>query len=153
MPALALLAWPITAHWGPIVSFNLLTTAAPILSAFAAFLLCNTLTNKYFPSLVGGWVFGFSSYEIGQLIGHLHLDFTACIPALVWLAVLRYRSRISGRMFVAAGTGLLTFQFGTSTEIFATATLFGFIALILCYLLQAADRHRLMIVSIELGCC
>jgi hypothetical protein len=153
IPALALLAWPITAHWGPIVSFNLLTTVAPILSAFAAFLLCNALTNKYFPSLVGGWVFGFSSYEIGQLIGHLPLDFTACIPALAWLAVLRYRSGISGRIFVAAGTGLLTFQFGTSTEIFATVTLFGFITLILCYLLRAADRRRLMIVATEFSCC
>jgi hypothetical protein len=149
MPALALLAWPITAHWGPIVSFNVLTTAAPIISAFAGFLLCNALTNKYLPSLVGGWAFGFSSYEIG----HLPLDFTACIPALAWLAVLRYRRGISGRMFVAADTGLLTLQFGSSTEIFATATLFGFIALILCYLLQAADRRRLMIVSIEFGCC
>jgi hypothetical protein len=152
IPAPALLSWPITAHWGPVISFNLLTIAALVLSAFAAFLLCNELTDKFLPSLVGGWLFGFSSYEIGHLMGHLNLDFTASIPALVWLAVLQDRGEIRVRTFIAAGTGLLVFQFGTSTEIFATATMFGFIALILAYMAQADDRSRLTKVAIGLGC-
>ena len=96
MPSLALIAWPITAHWGPVVSFNVLTISGPVLAAFAAFLLCTELTERYLPSLVGGWLFGFSSYETGQLMGHLPLDFIACIPVLVWLAALRYKGKISG---------------------------------------------------------
>jgi hypothetical protein len=131
IPALAFLAWPLTAYRGPVASFNLLTTAAPSLGAFAGFLLCQTLTDKYFPSLVGGWLFGFSSYEIGQLRGALPLDFIAFIPALAWLAVLRHKDKLSGGSFVALVTALLTLQFGTSLEILATATLFGCVALAL----------------------
>ncbi len=152
MPSLALLAWPITAYWGPILSFNILTIFGPIFAAFAAFILCHELTNKFFPSLIGGWLFGFSSYETGQLRGHLPLDFTVCIPLLVWLAALRYEGKISGRVFIAISTITLTCQFGTSNEIFATATLFGFIALGFSYQLLAVDRSSLIRVAIELAC-
>jgi hypothetical protein len=151
MPSLALIAWPITTRWGPIFSFNVLTISGPVLAAFAAFILCSELIHKYLPSLIGGWLFGFSTYEIGQLMGHLPLDFTACIPVLVWLAALRYKGKISGPMFVATSTVALVFQFGTSVEIFATTTLFGFIAVTLSYLLRAADRTRLTRVAIGLA--
>src|SRR5713101_171704 len=71
IPSLALLLWPITTLWGPVVSFTIATLAGLALGAFAAFLLCYELTDQYCPSLVGGWLFGFSSYEIAQLCGHL----------------------------------------------------------------------------------
>jgi hypothetical protein len=152
LPGLAFLAWPLTTIVGPIASFNILSIAAPSLGAFAAFLLCKELSHKYFPSLVGGWLFGFSSYEIGQLMGHLPLDFTVCVPAIAWLAVLRGRGKIRGGYFIALSTALLTLQFGTSIEIFATATLFGFIALLLTYALQARDRAQVVRMAIELAC-
>jgi hypothetical protein len=150
MPSLAFIAWPITAVWGPVFSFNVVTISGPVLAAFAAFLLCTELTDRYLPSLVGGWLFGFSSYETGQLMGHLPLDFTACIPMLVWLGLLRYRSKISGPMFVATASVILVFQFGTSVEIFATASLFGFVALALSYLLRPVDRGQLTRVAVGL---
>ena len=150
MPSLAFIAWPITAGWGPVFSFNVVTISAPALAAFAAFLLCTELTDRYLPSLVGGWLFGFSSYEMGQLMGHLPLDFTACIPLLVWLTVLRYRDKISVPMFVATASVILVFQFGTSVEIFSTASLFGFVALALSYLLRPVDRGQLTQVAVGL---
>ncbi len=152
IPSLALIAWPITALWGPVFSFNIVTMSGPVLAAFAAFLLCTELTDRCIPSLVGGWLFGFSSYETGQLMGHLPLDFIACVPLLVWLAALRYRHKITSPMFVAASAITLVFQFGTSVEVFATATLFGSSALALSYLLRAADRELLTEVAIGLGC-
>jgi hypothetical protein len=151
VPAAAIAAWPITAKWGPIVSFNTVTLAAPALGATAAFILSAELTDRYFPSLVGGWLFGLSSYEIGQLMGHLHMNLTACVPALAWLAVLRYKDKLGATTFIVAAAGLLTFQFGTSTEIFATATLFGFVALIFAYILQSGDRARLTAVATGLA--
>lgn len=83
-------------------------------------------------------------------MGHLPLDFTACIPVLVWLMVLRYKGKISGPMFVATGSVILVFQFGTSVEIFATAALFGFAALVLSYLLRPVDRGQLIQVAVGL---
>ena len=67
------------------------------------------LTDQYCPSLVGGWLFGFSSYEIGQLCGHLALNFVACLPALLWLGVLRYKGRIGRRVFFVASSITLVF--------------------------------------------
>jgi hypothetical protein len=151
VPALAILAWPVTAVWNPIVSFNVLTFAGPILAATATFMLCRELAGKYLPSLIGGWLFGFSSYEIGHLRGHLDLDSTALIPTLAWLATLLYKDKIGPRTFIAAATALLTFQFGTSPEIFATATVFGFIVLILALVVKAADIGRLKLVAIGFG--
>ncbi len=109
------------------------------------------LTDQYCPSLVGGWLFGFSSYEIGQLCGHLALNFVACLPALVWLGVLRYKGRIGRRVFFVASSITLVFQFGTSTELFATTICFGWIALTLIYLRQAADTEWLVRVGKELA--
>jgi hypothetical protein len=80
------------------------------------------------------------------------MDFTACVPAIAWLAVLRYRGKTSAAAFITAATGLLTLQFGASIEIFATATLFGFVALVLVYLLQSNDRYRLRQLCIGFGC-
>ena len=144
IPSLALLLWPITTLWGPVVSFTIATLAGLALGAFAAFLLCYELTDQYCPSLVGGWLFGFSSYEIAQLCGHLALDFVACLPTLVWLGVMRYKGGIGPRVFFVASSITLVFQFGTSTELFATATFFGCIALTLIYLRQAADTESLV---------
>lgn len=151
IPSLAIIAWPITAHWGPVVSFSVLTIAGPTLGAFVAFLLCRELTEKHeVASLFGGWLFGFSSYESGQLMGHLMMDFIVCIPLLVWLAVLRYKDKIGGPMFFAASSIALVFQFGTSVEIFATTTLFGFVAIILSCVVRGTDRPRLLQVAVEL---
>jgi len=133
-----------------VAAFTVATLAGPALGAFAAFLLCYELTDHYCPSLIGGWLFGFSSYEIGQLCGHLQLDFVACVPALLWLGVLRYKDRISRRLFLFASGIILTVQFGTSTELFATTTFFGYIAFTLIYLLRAADTGRLAGVCKEL---
>jgi hypothetical protein len=141
----------ITALWGSVVSFTIVTLAGLTLGAFSGFLLCYELTDQYCPSLVGGWLFGFSSYEIGQLCGHLNLDFTACLPALLWLGVLRYKGGIGRRVFFVASSITLVFQFGTSTELFATTTFFGCMALALIYLLRAADTGRLVRVGKELA--
>ena len=37
----------------------------PAVSAWAAFLLCRHLAGRFWPSLIGGYLFGFSSYELG----------------------------------------------------------------------------------------
>ena len=70
-----------TLLFGPIVSYNLLMLASPVLAAFFAFLLCRYITRSFAASLVGGYLFGFSAYMLGQLLGHLHLVLIFPIPA------------------------------------------------------------------------
>ena len=131
LPTLALLFWPITVRWGPIVSYNVIALLAPVLAAWSAYLLGREITKKQFlPSLFGGGIFGFSSYTFGELIpGHLFLIFTAAIPLLVWVYLLRRRGKLSRWPYLILVCLLLVFQFGISTEIFATTTLFAFLAI------------------------
>lgn len=151
VPSLALLAWPLTAIWGPVVSFNVLTLLAPVLAAFAAFVLCREITGKFWPALIGGWLVGFSSYELGQMLGHLNLDFIAAIPFLLWLTVLRYKGKIGFRPYVTLAGTTLVFQLGVSSEIFATVTFFAVPAFLLSYILCVANRPKLFTIGRDLA--
>ena len=74
IPALALLAAPVTLVAGPLVSYNLLMLAAPPAAALACYRLCRELCHRFWPSLLGGFLFGFSPYVLGQAVAqHLNL--------------------------------------------------------------------------------
>ena len=89
IPGLALLAAPITFLAGPILAYNVLAVAMPALAAWTAFLLCRRLTRSFWPSLAGGYLFGFSPYLFGQSEGHMHETSEFLIP-LVALVIVRY---------------------------------------------------------------
>jgi hypothetical protein len=143
MPGPSILLAPVTLTAGPVVSWNLIELAAPALSAWTAFLLCRHVTGRVGPSLVGGYVFGFSPYMLLNLTGAPNLAFTALLPVLVWLVLLRIARRISPRWFVLATAVALAGQFSVSTEVLATATLFGAVALVLAAALEPAVRPAL----------
>ena len=143
VPSLAFAAWPLTALCGPVVSFNALTLMAPPLTAFAGFLLCREIANKFWPALIGGWLLGYSSYELGQAGAHLNLDFVAAIPLVLWLTVLRYKGKLAPQPFIALAAFTLLFEFGVSTEIFATATCFFLPAFLIAYVQHRSNRGAL----------
>lgn len=131
VPGLALLVAPLTLAFGPVVSYNVVNLLCPAVSAWAMFLLCRRLCGAFWPSLVGGYVYGFSSYMLGHLQGHLNMT-PAFVPPLAALLVLRrLEGTGSARWFVAWLTALLVFQFTLFTEAFATLTLFGALAVAL----------------------
>ena len=96
MPCAALLASPITLLADAVVSFNVLSLLAPALSAWAGFLLAQYITRDTSSSLIAGYLFGFSSYELGEMLGHLHLNMTFVVPLLVLLVVQRIRGIFHG---------------------------------------------------------
>ncbi len=102
IPAAAIVMAPFTALFGPLFSYNVLSIASPALSAFTAYLLCRYLTKRELPALVGGLLFGFSSYEFAQLLGHLHLVTIFLIPVMVHVTLKRVNCEISRRVFVLA---------------------------------------------------
>jgi hypothetical protein len=150
-PGLALLAWPLTALVGPVVSFNIITLSAPVLAALATYLLCYEITHKFAASLVGGWLFGFSTYEMAQLMGHLQVNFIAEIPLLLLLGLLRYRGRIGAPLFIIGSTLLLSLEFGVGVELFTTTALFAAVGLAVGYLLVPQSRRTLARITVELG--
>lgn len=145
VPSLAILAWPLTASFGPVISYNLVSLAAPVFAAAGAFLLCDELTGSFVPALAGGWIYGFSPYEAGQLLGHLHLTFIAPVPVLVWLAVRVYKGKTRPWVAGLAGGLCLAFLLGVSVEVLATFTIFAVLALALALAVTSASAAALRV--------
>ena len=87
VPGASLLLAPITETAGPVVAYNVAALGTLALSAWTAFLLARRLTGTVGPSLVAGFVFGFSPYMIGQSISHLNLTLVFLVPVVGLLAV------------------------------------------------------------------
>jgi hypothetical protein len=152
IPGPSLVMAPLTALFGPVVSYNVLCLAAPALSAWTAFLLSRRVTGRFGPSLVGGYLFGFSTYELGQLSGHPNLAFVALVPVAVLLVVRRVAGDLSPRRFVLFLAAVLVGQFLISTEVALTLALFGGLALVLAIALSPKSaRPSLVRTTMQVG--
>jgi hypothetical protein len=125
VPFLAILAWPITALGGPVLSFNILTISAPAFAAWTSFLLCRELSRDWTAALVGGFLFGFSADEFWELQSELNLDTVFLIPLAVLLCVRRARGSLRRWPFIVSLSLVLLAQLGISTEVLATLCLLG----------------------------
>jgi hypothetical protein len=144
MPGPSLLLSPITLAFGPAVSWNVIQLCSPALSGWTAFLLCRQVTGRLGPSLVGGYVLGFSPYMLIHLTGGPNLALAALPPVFALLVLRRVEGSIGPRRFVLAMTLALTAQYLISSEVLATATLFGGVALVLAFALFAEHRSALL---------
>jgi hypothetical protein len=122
---LALAAVPLTSAAGPVAAYNVLMLVAPALGATTAFVLARRVTGRLAPSLVGGYVFGFSSYELGRVVGHLPLAFIALVPLVPYLIIRRHAAELSRRTFVVLTAAVLVSQFLILPQIFFTLLLLG----------------------------
>ncbi len=98
---------------------------------------------------MGGYLFGFSTYMIGQMSSHVNLVLMFPVPLAVYLVI----RRLEGSLGLVAFCGWLFLTllalFSISTELFATTALFGGIAFLLAVAF-AADRRavfRTMVVT------
>jgi hypothetical protein len=122
----------VTLTAGPVVSFNLLVLAAPVLSAFCAYLLCLRLTRAPAAGVAGGYLFGFATYQTAQA-ATLNLCFTCLLPCLVWVCLARVTGGIGRRRCVFLLFAILASEFLISTEIFAMMVVFGGIIWLLAF--------------------
>ncbi|HVN64282.1 MAG TPA: hypothetical protein VMT58_06575, partial [Candidatus Binataceae bacterium] len=143
IPLPSLLMWPVTAMLGPIAAFNLLGLIALPLAALSAYLLCKYVSKSWWPSLIGGYVFGFSPYLLSELRS-AHPFATLVFPVpLAALIVARAINRELGlRKSAFALAAILVIEFLTSTEVFATVTMFGTITLCVGWLFAPAAVSR-----------
>jgi hypothetical protein len=143
VPALAAAFAPVTLLAGPVAAYNAASVLMPALAAWTAFLLCRHVTRAFWPSLAGGYLFGFSSYELGQLQGHLHMSSVFLVP-LAALLLLRYaEGSLGDRALVLRLGPLLAVQFLLSTELLFTLTLATFVAVVVAAASIPSRRDRL----------
>lgn len=133
IPTLAILMWPVTATLGAETSWNILSLASPVLNAFAAFLLVRYLVRDRRAALLSGFIFGFSPYVTGHMIGHVSLTFVALVPLIALVGIRRAHRNIRRRWFVALLSAMVLLQFGISIEVLATTALFAGMAYGLLY--------------------
>src|SRR5579862_6136417 len=139
VPGLAVLASPVTLIAGPAVAYNLLAIVLPALAAWTAYLLCRRLTSSFWASLAGGYLFGFSAYELGQTEGHMQVTAVFLVP-LVTLVIVRFFERsLSARRTAIALGFLLAF----SAEVALTLTLTLAVGLLVASAVVPTSRTRL----------
>lgn len=69
----ALVLWPVTAAFGPVVAYNLLITAGLALSAWFGFLAARRFIGNRLACFIAGLLYGFSPALIAQALGHPHV--------------------------------------------------------------------------------
>jgi len=144
VPALALIFSPVTLLAGPVVAYNVAALLMPALSAWTAYLLCRHVTGRFWPSLAGGYLFGFSSFMVGQELGHMQLTPAFLLP-LAALVVLRYvEGELGGRGLVLRLGPLLALQLLIGTELEFTLTLALACSLVVAFAVAPSLRRRLV---------
>ncbi|MGH2842392.1 MAG: hypothetical protein ACRDKL_02230, partial [Solirubrobacteraceae bacterium] len=142
VPFLAFAAAPVTYIWGPIVAYNLITILAPVTAAGSVYLLCRHVSRSPWAALLAGAFFGFGTYEIAQLEGHLHLFVIFC-PPLAALTVIQFLDgSISRRRFGIQLCVLLLVQFLISLEVFFTMSVLGGVGLVLAWAFARRGLRR-----------
>jgi hypothetical protein len=144
VPGLALAFAPLTLVAGAVVSYDTAAILMPAFAAWTAFLLCRRLTGTVWPSLAGGYLFGFSSYVLGQDGGgHMNLSSAFLLPLIALVTVRAVEGELAGRRLAVRMGPLLAFQLLLSTEVAFTVTLALAVGLLLCVLLVPDRRRRL----------
>jgi hypothetical protein len=124
---------PVTWLFGPVATLNVALTLGPALSALAMFWLVRRWVHWTPAALVGGLVFGFSPFVVGNLAGaHFMVGVLVFLPLIVAcfdeLVVRQQRSAIK----VGAVLGLLlSAQFFLGTEVLTMVVLCMAVGLLL----------------------
>jgi hypothetical protein len=148
-----MVATPLTLLFGPVVSLNVLAILAPATAGWSAYLLAEHITGDWLASLIGGYLFGFSSYEVCHALGNtLNLVLVFLIPLIVLLCVRHIDGTIARKPFIAWLTLAFIAQCGISTEILATMGLCGAVAWATFTLCAASEkRHLFRLLAIDIA--
>jgi len=85
MPLAGAMATPITLLFGPVTTFNVVFSLSFAGSATAMFLVLRRYTKWVFAAFIGGLLYGFSPYMVGQGEGHIFLLLAAVPPIMLLL--------------------------------------------------------------------
>jgi hypothetical protein len=151
MPGLAIPFTPVTLVFGPTFAYNVACILAPALAAWTAYLLCRHLTGRTLPALVGGYLFGFSSYVLSAELSHVHTAAVFLLPLVALLVVRFVRAETGTRRFVVLLGIALAWQATLSTEVLFMLTLALAVSLAAAALLLPDARSGLRRLLVPLG--
>ncbi len=144
-PGLALLFSPITLIWGAVVSSNIAAFLTPALSAWTAYLLFYYLSQSWRISLIGGYLFGYSSYMIYQVPAHVCLAIPAVLIPIFPLLILKYLDKkIRPLNFILYFYLALVFLYLFEIEVFATFTFWGSVCFCMAFIFFQEKRAALI---------
>ena len=103
MPLPALLLAPVTLSAGTMVTYNLLISAAPVVTASAMMLCLRQIGVSRHAATLGGAVFGFGPAIVQSMLGHLSMALACLLPVLVWLNLLAWKTTRTRRVGLALG--------------------------------------------------
>ncbi|HEY2640924.1 MAG TPA: hypothetical protein VGI66_13710 [Streptosporangiaceae bacterium] len=142
-PAVALVLTPVTAVFGPIAAFNVTLLLSAPLSGWAAFLAARRLTGRFWPALMAGAVYGFSSYEVSHTVaGQPNLTVNMLLPLMLYLTLL-WRDGKLGRLAFVGLMGLaLAVEFYIFIETFAETTVIWAAGLLIGFVVAGPAARR-----------
>jgi hypothetical protein len=148
VPLLGFIGWPLTMI-SPVLTFNVFVLGGPVLAAWMAYFLCLKITRQPPAAIIGGFLFGFSSYEMAQDTAALNLSFTACVPLLLLIVLVRLDGGLNRAQTMLSAGLVLVCQFLLCIEIFAMIFVFGGIAWGLSLVYLPARRPALRRLAID----
>ena len=123
-PLLGLIASPVTLVGGPILAYNVMMTAAIVLSAWCAYLALRRYTHGTVGPIVGGAVYGFSPFVVSHAVLHLNLATVWAVPLfLILIDEILVRRRLSPWLLGTVVGLLAVFQLLTAEELLATSAI------------------------------
>jgi hypothetical protein len=152
IPGPSIVFYPVTCLFGPVVSYNILCLICPSAAAFCAFLLCRYICGRFWPALLGGYVFGFSPYVLSQMLGHVVEMFIFPVPLVGYLVLMRMDKKLSQYGFTSFLVIILLFHFLSSSEVFATTTMFGALTMVMSYVIFGSEsRYNIIGIAKEIA--
>ena len=155
-PFLGLITTPFALFLGPVARANLLMVLAMPVSATAAFVVLRKWQVWGPAAALGGLIYGFSPYAMGENLGHLVLVFVP-LPPLIALTVASILQRQGSPRRLGIQLGLLvTAQFLSEPEVMVSVTVvtaWALLCVAIRYRSRAAEvaRASLQPVGIALG--
>jgi hypothetical protein len=129
-PFLGFITAPLVLIFSPLVAANLLLVLAMPASATAAFLVLRKWDVWLPAAAIGGLLYGFSPYMIGQTLNHPQLSFVPLPPLIAYFLVRAFKPGDQGvRTGIWLGL-MVSFQYLISPEVLATVAIMAILGLV-----------------------
>jgi hypothetical protein len=129
-PLLGLLSTPLQVTVGSVAAYNLMLPLALATSALAMCLVLRRWVRSWTACFVGGLLYGFSPYMIGQGNGHLFLTAVAIPPVIFLVGDHLLRGTASPVKLGLLLAALMVAQYGISPEVLFITVLIGAAAVV-----------------------
>ncbi len=137
---------PLTALFGPVLSFNLLSTLVPVVNGWSMFFFLRRVTRFYPGQVLASALYGFSPYVVqNAMYGHFNVDLVVYPPLVLWCLHDLLLGRRHEPLRVGLLLGVLTgLQFIAGPEQLAMCAVVGVFAMaVLAVLARDLVRERL----------